>query len=215
MATGNDGITPPPPPPVPGPPPPPPPAAPGSASTKLPLWSFIFGLASFLQCIPFIAGIVALITGFMGRKRAKELDQGTGLATAGIILGILGMIVSLFLVILLFATGFAIFGTLVDQTKIAQQLKPAEVAAQAYGASHGSYEGLTTEALVSYGYTAPSDITVKAVPLKGGASYCIQGSSTAEPSNIIHVPPAAGDTTVNVDINGVSYRYATGSCPVE
>ncbi len=212
MATGNDGMPPPPPPAAPAPPPGSP-VQPGGQTTKLPLWSFIFGLASFIQCLPFIGGIVALITGFMGRKRAKQLNQGTGLATAGIVLGILGIIISLIVTIILFATGFALFGALTDQAKVAQQLKPAEVAAQAYGASQGSYTGLTTEALSQYGYQPSGDVIVKAVPTNGGASFCIEGANASSPTNVIHVPPTAGETTVTVTLNGNSYRYATGSCP--
>lgn len=75
MATGNDGITP-------APPDVPAPVQGDGQPTKLPLWSFIFGLASFIQCLPLIGGVLALVFGFMGRKRAKQSDQGTGLATA-------------------------------------------------------------------------------------------------------------------------------------
>ena len=146
MATGNDGSTQPPlpPPPPPGgaaPPPPPPPGGaapppppvgqPAAQTTKLPVWSFIFGLASFIQCLPLIGGIVAIVTGVMGRKRAKQLNQSSGLATAGIVLGILGLIISLIVTIILISTGFALFGAVVNQTNAAKELKPAEVAAQA------------------------------------------------------------------------------------
>lgn len=212
MATGNDGTAPPPPPGAPAPPLGPP-AQPGVQTTKLPLWSFIFGLASFIQCLPFIGGVVALILGFMGRKRAKELNQGTGLATAGIVLGILGLVISVIFTIVLFATGFALFGALTDQAKVAQQLKPAEVAAQAYGSSQGSYTGLTTEALAQYGYQPSDNVIVKAVPTNGGASFCIEGANASSPTSVIHVPPTAGEATVTVTVNGVIYRYATGSCP--
>lgn len=228
MATGNDGSTQPPlpPPPPPGgaaPPPPPPPGGaapppppvgqPAAQTTKLPVWSFIFGLASFIQCLPLIGGIVAIVTGVMGRKRAKQLNQSSGLATAGIVLGILGLIISLIVTIILISTGFALFGAVVNQTNAAKELKPAEVAAQAYGAANGTYAGLSIDALSTYGFTPSSDVIMKAVPTNKGTAFCIQSATTANPDSIIHGPPVAGDTTVNIDLNGVTYRYGLGECP--
>lgn len=208
MASGNDGITPPPPPGIPAQQ-----TQLGVEPTKLPLWSFIFGIASFIQCLPVVGGALALIFGFMGRKRAREQGLGTGLATAGIILGIIGLVMSVVLTIMLFATGFAILGSLVNQTQVAQQLKPAEAAAYSYGASKGSFEGLSTEALAEFGFQPSGDVVVKAVPTRGGASFCIEGAQATTPTNVIHVPATAGETAITIDVNGVSYKYATGTCP--
>ena len=197
MATGNDGSTQPPlpPPPPPGgrrhhrPTAPPPVGRPAAQTTKLPVWSFIFGLASFIQCLPLIGGIVAIVTGVMGRKRAKQLNQSSGLATAGIVLGILGLIIGLIVTIILISTGFALFGAVVNQTNAAKELKPAEVAAQAYGAANGAYAGLSIDALSTYGFTPSGDVIMKAVPTNKGTAFCIQSATTANPDSIIHAPP--------------------------
>ena len=214
MAIGNDGTTPPQVPPPPASfPPPPPGGVPTPATTKLPVWSFIFGLASFIQCLPLIGGVVAIVTGAMGRKRAKELNQPTGLATAGIVLGILGLLISLVVTIILISTGFAIFGAAVNQTTAAKELKPAEAAAQAYGAANGSYSGLSVEALSAYGLTPRSDVLMTAVPIDGGSAFCIESATRAQPGDVIHGPPLPGEATINIDVNEVSVRYALGGCP--
>jgi len=194
----------------------PPPAAggqPAAGTTSLPVWSFVFGIASFIQCLPLIGGVVAIVTGVMGRKRAKELNQGTGLATAGIVLGILGFLVSLIVTIILISTGFALFGAVVDQTVAARELKPAEVAAEAYGAANGSYSGLSIEALSAYGFTPTNDVVMTAVPIEGGSAFCIESAATVNPDNVIHTPPLPGEATINIEVNGASYVYALGGCP--
>jgi len=56
------------------------------------LFSLIFGL---FQCIPFLMGLLAIILGFMGLRRARNpqvAGGGRGLAIIGIILGFIGLI---------------------------------------------------------------------------------------------------------------------------
>ncbi|HMO10033.1 MAG TPA: DUF4190 domain-containing protein [Actinotalea sp.] len=64
-------------------------------NNSLALVSLIAGIANFV-IIPFIGAVVALITGYMGKKQIAETgQQGEGMAKAGIILGWIGVAVSL------------------------------------------------------------------------------------------------------------------------
>jgi hypothetical protein len=92
---------------------PPPPGA-GKPQT-LAVVSLICGIVSFLTCwIPIgpitlglLAAIGAIVTGFMAKAAIKRGEQaGNGLATAGIILGIVH--IALWLIILVLATVFGI-----------------------------------------------------------------------------------------------------------
>lgn len=212
MSTGNDGVAPPPGAMPPMPPQPPMAGPPVPEKTSLPLISLIFGILSFI-CIPLIGAIVAIVTGIMGRKKAKEIGQGTGMATTGLILGIISIIFSIILTIVLIAGGFAVFNAVSGQVKVAQELQPAQAASQAYGASQGSYTGLSTEELSKFGYVPSSDVNVTAVSLDGGASYCVQGSSKSDPGTVIHMPVRSSDTTITITVNDATYEYASGPCP--
>ncbi len=194
-------------------PPPPGPGAPGAPAKKssLPVISLVLGLLS-VTCLGFIAGIAAIITGFMGRSRSKQTGEGGGMSLAGIILGFIGSIMSVVLLIIVFAGGFALFNAASKQVTVAEELNPASQAAQAYGAQNGTYAGISTEALSAFGYIPSNEVEVTAVPLRGGASYCIEGEIPGESSSRIHVPVSGGNV-VNLEINGVEYRYSLGGCP--
>lgn len=95
-----------PPPPV-GPQPPPPtpaygqPTAPGSAPTnQKAIWALVLGIVGLLCCGIFTA-IPALIVGIMANKEigaSGGYQAGRGMAIAGIVLGIVGIILSLLLI---------------------------------------------------------------------------------------------------------------------
>ena len=109
---------PPPPPPPPGNTPPPPPPAPptppaspvppvGGASSPnngLAIAALVLGILTFV-CLGPIAGVLAIIFGFLGLKKANEMGgTGKGMSIAGIVLGAVGTIASiLFLVLVVFA----------------------------------------------------------------------------------------------------------------
>ncbi len=64
--------------------------------------ALIIGILSFLVAfIPYIGlagvlgGIAALILGIVGRKKAKQVNNGAGMAMAGIITGVLGIIIGI------------------------------------------------------------------------------------------------------------------------
>lgn len=95
-----------PPPPV-GPQPPPPtpaygqPTAPGSAPTnQKAIWALVLGIVGLLCCGIFTA-IPALIVGIIANKEigaSGGYQAGRGMAIAGIVLGIVGIILSLLLI---------------------------------------------------------------------------------------------------------------------
>lgn len=65
--------------------------------TPLPVISLILGIVSIFTG-PLFA-LAAIIIGVIGRKKAKELGQGTGMATAGIVLGIIAIVLLILFII--------------------------------------------------------------------------------------------------------------------
>jgi len=180
----------------------------------LPLVSLILGLLSiFAACIPIILGIAAIVTGVSGKKKARAFGQSTGMATAGIILGIIGIVISLIIGAVFLAGGLKVFNKVKDVAPVVVTLQEASTAAEAYGSQNTSYEGLTTEALSSFGYTPPADIEVKAGPSAGGTAFCIQGQSLSNSDTLIHIP-ASGNTKLTITSGDKTYTYSTGGCPV-
>lgn len=117
--------------------------------------------------------------------------------------------------IVLIASGFAIFGTLSNQTTVAQELTKAQVASQAfYAANNSSYSGLTIEQLREYGYTSGDNVQIRSVVSTDGSKLCVEGALANSPTDVIHIPPTPGETTITISVNGTSYQYATGPCPV-
>jgi hypothetical protein len=98
------------------PPPPPPPPPPGygapggypgakpAGTNILAIISLVAGIVSIvLVCcyIGFVAGPAAIVTGFIARKQIDETGQGgKGMATAGLITGIIGFAITVIFVIL-------------------------------------------------------------------------------------------------------------------
>lgn len=96
-------------------PPPPPPGGPGGYAYPAPrtsgkavasLVSGIVGLPLFLCCT--LSGVPAVVLGFMARSEIRK-SQGTltgdGMATAGLILGLIAVVLGVAGIILVFATG--------------------------------------------------------------------------------------------------------------
>lgn len=95
---------PPPPPPSDGTPPPPPPmpygqpygAAPTGGTNQKALWAMILGILSL--CCGFLLGIPAIILGVIGGKEIAAsggMQQGEGMAKAGLILGVIGTVIGI------------------------------------------------------------------------------------------------------------------------
>jgi putative exporter of polyketide antibiotics len=88
------------------PPPPPPPQygapAPGAvpATNKKAIWSLVLGIVGLI-CCGFLAGIPAIILGNSAKKEIAASGQsGSGMATAGLVLGIIAVVWSVINVIL-------------------------------------------------------------------------------------------------------------------
>lgn len=196
----------------------PPYGQPAPKPSSLPVVSLVFGVFGLIQCLPFVGGLVAIITGFIGRRKAKALSKGTGMATGGIVLGFIGLAISVILTVVIAMGGFAIFKvaeTVSSQITVAEQLQKAAVAATSYGAANGgSFEGLTTANLESYGYIPSPEVSVVPFSLAGGSSYCIEGSQMPSGNNLIHIPIQTGDSSqFSININDRSFSYAGGGCP--
>jgi hypothetical protein len=73
----------------------PPPAGAGGENKTLAIVSLVLGVLSLFCCSWFVFGLAAVITGFIARSKANSQPSiygGGGLATAGIIIGVLSMI---------------------------------------------------------------------------------------------------------------------------
>jgi uncharacterized protein DUF4190 len=89
-------------------------------TNSLAVISLVAGIGSFFaHVIPGIGGftvaIVAVVTGFMARNQIKQTgEQGMGLATAGIVIGLIHLALLvvgvLVLIFLIFVLGIALFG---------------------------------------------------------------------------------------------------------
>lgn len=123
----------------PGTPPPPgapayPPAPPSSAQPQngLGVAALVFGIVQFV-CLPVIASILAIVFGILGRKKAKQgLATNGGMATAGLILGIVGLALTVISLIVMVALGIGLFNK-VNETVDAQRNKET-------GLVDGSYQ---------------------------------------------------------------------------
>jgi hypothetical protein len=84
----------------------------GSTTNTLAIVSLVAGIGSFFaHIVPGVGGftvaLIAVITGYMARKQIRETgEQGMGMATAGMIVGIVHIAL---LVLLVIAFIFAIF----------------------------------------------------------------------------------------------------------
>jgi hypothetical protein len=123
----------------PGTPPPPgapayPPAPPSSAQPQngLGVAALVFGIVQFV-CLPVIAAILAIVFGILGRKKAKQgLATNGGMATAGLILGIVGLALTVIAFIVMVVAGIGLFNK-VNETVDAQRNKET-------GLVDGSYQ---------------------------------------------------------------------------
>jgi Domain of unknown function (DUF4190) len=92
----------------------------GTRTNTLAIVSLVAGIGSFFaHIIPGIGGftvaLIAVITGYMARKQIKETgEQGMGMATAGMVIGIIHLVLLALLVIglifAIFVLGVVLFG---------------------------------------------------------------------------------------------------------
>lgn len=115
------GSTPPPPPPPmpPGPPVggPPPMGGPQAPSNGTATAALVLGLVSLLCAGP-ITGIIAIVLGINGKKKAETMGgEGKGQATAGIVLGVIGTVLWIIGITLLLLGVFATSNAIDDATQ--------------------------------------------------------------------------------------------------
>ena len=66
---------------------------------SLAIVSLVAGIAGYVIPHPFIAGLVAIVTGHMARRQIRQTgESGSGLALAGLILGYVHLVLSILLV---------------------------------------------------------------------------------------------------------------------
>lgn len=92
----------------------------GTTTNTLAIVSLAAGIgSSFAHILPGVGGftvaLVAVVTGYMARKQIKQTgEQGMGIATAGMIIGIAHLVLIVLLVILvlflIFVLGLTLFG---------------------------------------------------------------------------------------------------------
>lgn len=71
----------------------------GRPTNTLAVVSLVAGIAGYVLPHPFIAGVVAIITGHMARGQIRRTGEGgAGLALAGLLLGYIHLVLSLILV---------------------------------------------------------------------------------------------------------------------
>jgi len=96
------------------------PAGAGTQTNTLAIVSLVTGIGSFFaHIVPGVGGftvaLIAVVTGYMARKQIRETgEQGMGMATAGMIIGIvhlalLGLLV-IALIFAIFVFGAVLFG---------------------------------------------------------------------------------------------------------
>ena len=86
-----------------------PPSFGGQQTSVMAIISLVTGILGVLCCGSFIFGIAAVVLGFLGRKEISESNgqkKGGGLATAGLVLGGIGIVLSVAYWILVVASGF-------------------------------------------------------------------------------------------------------------
>lgn len=122
-----------------------PPAAPRPRK-GLAVFSFVLGLCSFVLCLNAITGIPGIICGHIARRRAIRLPAqygGAGLATVGLVLGYLSLVVSMIILAMLLPAvsrpkfGTPRFGTVVpDRTDCQRNLRELGLAFKVWALDH-------------------------------------------------------------------------------
>ncbi len=69
------------------------------AINSLAIVSLVAGIAGYVIPHPFVAGLVAIVTGHMARRQIRQTgESGSGLALAGMILGYVHLVLSILIV---------------------------------------------------------------------------------------------------------------------
>lgn len=146
--------------------------------------SLVFGL---LLCVPFVTGLLAIVTGLVGLGATRAGGRtGRGLATVGLILGVLNLVTWGAATPKMIALGKSAYTQVTAQNDIARQffrdLSAGDVAAAA-GKCHSTMprEALEQGAQTLQSWGALQDVTVSSVNVQSststGDSWLIQGTA--------------------------------------
>lgn len=94
---------------------PPPAGGPKSTSNGMAIAALVLGILSFV-CLGPIAGVLAIVFGILGMKKANEVGTGKGMAIAGMVLGIIGTIVTILVFVFVIAAGDSVNNAFDDAT---------------------------------------------------------------------------------------------------
>lgn len=186
--------------------------------TSLPLIALLLGIGGFF--FSFISSIPAIILGIMGRKKAKELNQPTSMATAGLVLGIVSTILwALYIIFIIFFIIFAA-STGMKMNDASRNVSSATAAANEYYSATGTYEDISMKKLEQYGYIPISNLSVKLYPYNS-TSLCVESTTSSSVEPYIHmnstfgtvVPSYAGraDSSESQNNNNWSYGRCSNS----
>jgi TM2 domain-containing membrane protein YozV len=84
-------------------------------SNGMAIAALVLGILSFV-CLGPIAGVLAIVFGILGMKKANEVGTGKGMAIAGMVLGIIGTIVTILIFVFVIAAGDSVNDALDDAT---------------------------------------------------------------------------------------------------
>jgi len=79
-----------------------PPPAGGAATNGMAVAALVLGILTFV-CLGPIAGVLAIVFGILGIKKANEVGTGRGMSIAGIILGAVGSVIAIIVFIAIVA----------------------------------------------------------------------------------------------------------------
>jgi len=83
---------------------------------SLAIVSLVAGIAGYVIPHPFIAGLVAIVTGHLARRQIRQTgESGSGLALAGLILGYVHLVLSILVVGLIVLVLFGVGAYVVSQ----------------------------------------------------------------------------------------------------
>ena len=177
-------------------PPPMPPQVPKTKTKKtngLAVASLILGIGAF-TFLPFIGAILALIFGMIARgdiKRSGGEKSGSGMATAGITLGVLGLILPIIAAAVVIPVGYVYWWPKVEVRR--DLLKGVDSAHIYYLENGNSYTGLTTDKLAEN----ESDVDFREAP--------------GDKANVVYLDEATDNTVKLYCVSRRDHKYTASA----
>lgn len=165
--------------------------------------ALVLGILSFF-CLGPVAGVLAIIFGVLGLKKANEIGSGKGMAIAGMVLGIIGTIVTILIFVLVIAAGDSVTDSIDDAFDTANPddyelvTKSCEIDDFGFVSFSGTIENTANEDL---------DFTIEAE-----IRDTSDGSLADSPSTIVYTPQ--GDTVSWEIVGSVSDSVTEVECKV-